>query len=432
MGYKISGAFDGFGLEDVELRLQKNTVNESIIRDLIKSLLTEKELRGQKSKRTLYHIGPRPAEPKPKQRWQSQGQPEQEWERHWLSSPVKSGVFLTPNPTDIVQFHGISGNVYAYKVPEWAIAKSGGIHRFDTGSEILIPEEVWNEAGKEIEFLGKTMSQQDLWDSVESSWTRDAKRKSTHSDRRESPDWAKAQASLSGLRATSHPEAAIKMMSQKEIEGALAEFENEYAQDGPAEVVKGPRDKKGLVIPHFGKQPRGKDKELIDLLMKQMKESVVREYIRDLLVEQEEEWTEFDKILELFTHSGIQAVELGGMVIPDEPELRDMRKIIDATKNFLKMFEKPSSPYQARQHERALWDKEMTALINDIYAGSGKKGLEGPGGALINMFSDLGRVYIQFEGIIGFKTMDSWMPKIEAAAEWAGAPTPKIPETWTK
>ncbi len=96
------------------------------------------------------------------------------------------------------------------------------------------------------------------------------------------------------------------------------------------------------------------------------------------------------------------------------------------------MFENPSTEYRVRQHERDLWDREMTALVNDIYAGSGKKGLEGPGGALINMFSDLGRVYIQFEGIIGFKTMDSWMPKIEEAAKWAGAPTPKIPETWSR
>ena len=160
---------------------------------------------------------------------------------------------------------------------------------------------------------------------------------------------------------------------------------------------------------------------------------LLREYIRGLLIEeQEEERSEFDKILELFVHNGIQAVELGNMVIPDEPEVRDMRKIIESTREFLKMFENPSSPYKARQHERDLWDREITALVNDVYAGSGKKGLEGPGGALINMFSDLGRVYIQFEGIIGFKTMDSWMPKVEAAAEWAGAPTPKIPEMWTK
>ena len=283
MSQGLSGSEIGDAMQSAEIEAYSTMLNE--IKKYIRAILVEKELRGQKSKRTLYHIGPRPAEPKPKQRWQSQGQPEQEWERYWLSSPVKSGVFLTPNPTDIVQHHGVSGNVYAYKVPEWVIAKSGGIHRFDVGSEILIPEEVWNEAGKEIEFLGKTMSQQDLWDSVESSWTRDAKRKSTHSDRRESPDWIKAQASLSGLRATSHPEAAIKMMSQKEIEGALAEFENEYAQEGVPEVVKGPRDKKGLVIPHFGKQPSGKDKELIDLLKKHMKESVVRNYVRSLLME---------------------------------------------------------------------------------------------------------------------------------------------------
>ena len=55
---------------------------------------------------------------------------------------------------------------------------------------------------------------------------------------------------------------------------------------------------------------------------------LLRECIRGLLIEQEEERSEFDKILELFVHNGVQAVELGGMVIPNAPEVRDMRKIV--------------------------------------------------------------------------------------------------------
>ena len=84
-----------------------------------------------KDKRVLYHAGQRPAAPKPKARWFQRGQGSETWARYWLDSPVKSGVFLTPNPVDIAQFHGVSGNVYAYKVPEWVIKKSGGIHRYD-------------------------------------------------------------------------------------------------------------------------------------------------------------------------------------------------------------------------------------------------------------------------------------------------------------
>ena len=158
----------------------------SLLQEYIKELLVEKQRRGEKDKRTLYHINMRPARPQPKvkmmQAWDSQARDRfgekgdfvdvpgtDSWQRYWLDNPVKSGVFLTPNPLDIAMNHGRSGNVYAYKVPEWVIDKSGGMHRYDTGSEVLIPEDVWNEAGDEIEFLGKTMEQKELWDKMDSS-----------------------------------------------------------------------------------------------------------------------------------------------------------------------------------------------------------------------------------------------------------------------
>ena len=265
--------------DNTEEYLKSMGLMENIIALYLRGILSEKELRGQKSKRTLYHIGKRPAEPKPAERWGAKG--EEGWSRDWIEGPVKSGVFLTPNPTDIAWNHGVSGNVYAYKVPQWVIEKSGGVNRFDTGSEILISQEIWEEAGDEIEFLGKTMGKDELWDSVDSSYYSSKQKKGVRGAHKHDD----GASSISGLRSTNHPEAAIKMMSQEEIEKALAKFENEYAQEGPAEVVKGPRDKKGLVIPYLGKQPRGKDKELIDLLNKYMKESVVRQYIKDLLVE---------------------------------------------------------------------------------------------------------------------------------------------------
>ena len=39
LGYKITSAFDGFGQSPVEIRLQKNAINESIVREYIKSVL---------------------------------------------------------------------------------------------------------------------------------------------------------------------------------------------------------------------------------------------------------------------------------------------------------------------------------------------------------------------------------------------------------
>ena len=44
LGYKIKSAFDGFGRDPVEIRLQKATTNESMIRSYIRALLVEKTI----------------------------------------------------------------------------------------------------------------------------------------------------------------------------------------------------------------------------------------------------------------------------------------------------------------------------------------------------------------------------------------------------
>ena len=66
---------------------------------------------------------------------------------------------MTTNPIGIAGYHGRGGHVYAYKVPEWVIAESGGMQRYDNGSEIYISEDIWAKAGDEIEFLGKSMDE---------------------------------------------------------------------------------------------------------------------------------------------------------------------------------------------------------------------------------------------------------------------------------
>jgi hypothetical protein len=280
----------------------------NLLRQYIKAALNEKSIRGQKDKRLLYHINMRPARPQPKvkmmQQWDDQAKDRfgeegnfvdipgtDNWQRYWLDSPVKSGVFLTPNPLDVAMNHGRSGNVYAYKVPEWVIDKSGGLHRYDSGSEVLIPEDIWNEAGEEIEFLGKTMEQKELWDKMMPSMfgrgrTRAPKQPSWMSAE-ELKQWKADQGkfNIAGLRATKHPESAIKMMKPGEVEKALGAFEELYPQEGPPEIEKGPRDKKGVVVPHFGRQPGEKDKELIAMLKKRQDESLIRDLIKENLLE---------------------------------------------------------------------------------------------------------------------------------------------------
>ncbi len=106
--------------------------------------------------RTLYHIGRRPAHPHPKR--SRSARDSELWERPWLGAPVDAGVFLTPNPVEIWRNHGVRGHVYAYRVPESVIEASGGLHRYDTGTEILIPASLWSQ----VQFLGKTMSADEL------------------------------------------------------------------------------------------------------------------------------------------------------------------------------------------------------------------------------------------------------------------------------
>ncbi len=229
----------------------------------------------------LYHIGKRPAEPK-----ESAGYGEKyAWRRYWLEKPIKSGVFLTPNPTDIVQWHGVSGNVYAYKIPEWVVKKAGGIHRYDHGSEILISEEIWDEAGDEIEFLGKSMTQDQLWDTADPSIAA-TMRGAERAKRRP------GKVNIQGLFSTSHPEQAIKMMTPAEREEAMAYFEEKYPEalkGDPFEVEweKVPGERKGYRKDFLrGELPiRKQDQKIIDLLKKHMtstNESIMENWRRYL------------------------------------------------------------------------------------------------------------------------------------------------------
>ena len=111
--------------------------------------------------RTLYYIGKGPAKPQPATGLS--GGPEG-WERSQHDEPVGSGVFLSPNPVGIYHNHAVTGNVYAYDVSHSAIKKAGGLQRYDWGTEVLFPEDVWSEAeaAGEIKFLGKSMDKDEF------------------------------------------------------------------------------------------------------------------------------------------------------------------------------------------------------------------------------------------------------------------------------
>ncbi|HIL97571.1 MAG TPA: DUF192 domain-containing protein [Pseudomonadales bacterium] len=239
----------------------------ALLEAIDRGLLLEKQ--GQKSKRTLYHIGSRPAKPNPAlttRGWKT----EAGWERDWLDSPVESGVFLTPTPMDIAAYHGILNHIYAYKVPEWVIEKSGGIHRFDYGSEILIPEDVWGEAGDEIEFMGKSKDKQEV------AVAHDKRRAEILATAGRERDWewldslAPVKYKLDGLRSTKHLLDAVKLLKPSERREAIAALEQHSADEGTWTK---------------------KDLEIADLLKRHLDEAcsidgseLLREYIRRWLM----------------------------------------------------------------------------------------------------------------------------------------------------
>ena len=232
-----------------------------LLREYIRQILVEKKPRAKK--RVLYHINRHPARPQPKKSYQVDVEETSSgdwvdkrvpgtniWSRPWLRSDVKSGVFMTDNPVGIRNNHGITGNVYAYRVPEWVIKKSGGVNRFDHGSELLIPEDVWNEAGKEIEFLGKKMDKAEFERQSEKRWSASAtgnpsvapgtepQMRGWVADDEGFMNVARRQQDkriVDGLRGTKFLDDAVKLMKPKERARALAAFKAIYHEDTPSE-----------------------------------------------------------------------------------------------------------------------------------------------------------------------------------------------------
>ena len=133
--------------------------------------LSGREKRREKSgrgSRVLYHIGKAPPFPRPAQttharvtgRKRSEG-PDTTPEGSWIRKgrePTSSGVFLTNNPRRTARTQVAANHVFAYKVPEHVIKKSGGIRTYDGGTELLVPHEHWHH----VEPLGKSKNKSEF------------------------------------------------------------------------------------------------------------------------------------------------------------------------------------------------------------------------------------------------------------------------------
>ena len=106
--------------------------------------------------RVLYHIGKRPPRPvlraprKEDYDYTTLPRSGDCWTRPWKTVPANTKiVFLTSDPKAIYCHHGLHGNIYAIRVPNWVIKAAGGLHRFEGAPEILVEEKFW----KFCEFL---------------------------------------------------------------------------------------------------------------------------------------------------------------------------------------------------------------------------------------------------------------------------------------
>lgn len=209
-----------------------------------------------KSWKTLYHIGPRPASPKPKKTpsWDSTSK-YGSWKRHWLNEPVRSGVFLSTNPIGIAINHGRTGNVYAYKISNSVIDLSGGVHRYDFGTEILIPEDVWNNYQDEIIFLGKSMSENDLIAATRKS-------KNFHFDEfsRVINKYPNPLKKIGSFRKSDKKEWIVNQLKRNELENLLKAYEQI-----PSRLLD------------------DEDNAAIFLIKKKLSESALRNIIKDLI-----------------------------------------------------------------------------------------------------------------------------------------------------
>ena len=108
---------------------------------VIQALRNRDREKYNRTTKTLFHVGKRPASPKPNSRYSG----------HRFPAEGTKAVFLTSDWIPIVSY-GIKGNVYKYKIPMAAIREAGGLKRYDEATEIIFNEKIWDKYD-----LGKTL-----------------------------------------------------------------------------------------------------------------------------------------------------------------------------------------------------------------------------------------------------------------------------------
>lgn len=108
---------------------------------------------------------------------------------------------------------------------------------------------------------------------------------------------------------------------------------------------------------------------------------LLREYIRELLVEQEEDRSELDKIKEVFVNGGAQAIELADMVgLGNDPAVYEMKEIVKVVIEVLDAIAagesfSPTSDGNKKDMARRVWYPYVKRGLKKIYTSpSGVKG----------------------------------------------------------
>ena len=166
----------------------------------------------------------------------------------------------------------------------------------------------------------------------------------------------------------------------------------------------------------------------------------LREYIRNLLVEQEEEQTELEKIQDIFITNGAYAVELGKMMLPDAPEVKAMEDVVYQVRELLERFEDPAdhASFADRRHATgAFWHDIKRSLETAIpntfeFANPGYPKPTGKSGVALYVY-ELGSWYVSLDMLTRPVFQARLTTEVlEPVAEWAGAPVPKLSEDLLK
>ena len=153
---------------------------------------------------------------------------------------------------------------------------------------------------------------------------------------------------------------------------------------------------------------------------------LIMESWRRFTEDEEEERSELDKLLEIFWNNGAQGYELASQILDDQQVVGRMGGAVKTMRWFLEKFNSPSPGFADREAESKTFKWRMNESLRHLPHSAGED-LE-----QIREFKKLRTEIVVFyqdlNEIIKPEDRARMVASIEAAAEWAGAPIPKIPE----